>query len=1105
MERRQYLIRVLLFAIIAFVTMSQMQRSTPSRWTVGIVTPTRLTEDLLERVAINGTVVLTVVPDIESSSIPEDWVSSMSAAGLHNHLVVTCDEHYARVALLLPTPNVYAAQPCEKLLCLTGSTQYQSGETLKLRDAETLRILSMKYNVLATHSDTRLVRHPQHLLDANPDANIIACPSEASDRGDALHDTMHSRFVFFKANAATARQIRRHMEGNAGDFVGNVHKLTRAQCGDVRMAGVNRRDLGSGVLTLPATTGAASAAGKRPPPAAVPAVVHKPAAVPSKVTNAVALPAKGAERLSRKAEKKQPAAYYSPAGGFMSFDFEIPELGLGEGSSAAEGVVLKKIPTAPIKATEKLFWQGVVLKQLVQLKRAIALATALDRVLVLPPMVVPPTQAALALDPAELLKAEWLLDTKCIGKAVKLRPPGFLGSEHLPEAVKASIKTIRRKHGMTEETAPTLLAQYKDYKILHFVSAKQAWWGHHDTSLDTSLSKQLACGVKEVGEAGWGLARADLTFTPSVALAEQIERGSRVMGIVPLKRALTKNLLTKVAIDSTIFVHIVTIRAGFKGTDMYWFWHRAMHSVGATNYVTGILPTERDKITVWQDMFCHTSNTYEVEPWKLWKTESVAKNYQKYHARVRAYEMLRVMKFGFNAIEIDSDVMFLQNPHTIINKYPQADLIVSTDSVYPTQLAFDSDFEDPKITLPYDVNTGFVFFRANEACIDFVDNWVYAVENIANDPNKWEQRLFIELLRDGKWSKEMGGRFSLGKGAWQGRPGGPKDFREPGEIPGLYKAFGGKLLVGVISGALARNGYYILGHLDEVTKEKRPPLYAHTNIYSDKLHALREAMSIHDDPEYYDRPEGYLMFDVRIPELGIGEGSTINPAAVRAKLPVNINARATEFWYEMSERQLVQLRNALALAQSMNRVLILPSFFLPAFWRHFFHGCRGCVWPGPRPTRDIVKWASTVVDNVLMQSTIRDGKNPVDMREFSFMSNPRTPDSVKSSVVTLRPDGLDEVAAEKLAKAHKKDRVLYFPSVNTAWGGFTNQKTANQFRVWTEEIVSRGIYKRKPPFWNLDKTKTLTFWPTEKPKDLKKLLKDATFDLTKSTGNSAVI
>jgi len=202
-----------------------------------------------------------------------------------------------------------------------------------------------------------------------------------------------------------------------------------------------------------------------------------------------------------------------------------------------------------------------------------------------------------------------------------------------------------------------------------------------------------------------------------------------------------------------------------------------------------------------------------------------------------------------------------------------------------------------------------------------------------------------------------------------------------------------------------------------------------------KRHRLREAMMWEDSTEYYSAD--FLTFEPDIPyNLVYPKGGTIGEDGTQDFK----NHMSVPQHFKLVHHQLIQIRNALALAQELGRVLILPRLVcgLDRWWAP-----HSGIIPGSAARLPLLECpADHVIDLERM------GKPEKWLREAGLLCNPRTPASVVTSTrtvdasllapggnVTVKPDGSDAENARKFGlkvvsrlKAHTDVKVLKLAS-----------------------------------------------------------------------------
>jgi hypothetical protein len=199
----------------------------------------------------------------------------------------------------------------------------------------------------------------------------------------------------------------------------------------------------------------------------------------------------------------------------------------------------------------------------------------------------------------------------------------------------------------------------------------------------------------------------------------------------------------------------------------------------------------------------------------------------------------------------------------------------------------------------------------------------------------------------------------------------------------------------------------------------REPYMVHTTFQyggaQGKRHRLREGLFWEDDAEYYNGPD-FLAFEPDLPyKLVYPKGGAVRPDGTQ-----EFAKRASvDQHFALVHHQLTQIRNALALAQELGRILILPRLVcgLDRWWAP-----HSGIIPGSAARLPLLECpADHVIDLERM------GKPETVLREAGFLCNPRTPLAVlKSSATEAVPAAVDDGRSyvRGLSTKHKGTKVL---------------------------------------------------------------------------------
>ena len=318
-------------------------------------------------------------------------------------------------------------------------------------------------------------------------------------------------------------------------------------------------------------------------------------------------------------------------------------------------------------------------------------------------------------------------------------------------------------------------------------------------------------------------------------------------------------------------------------------------------------------------------------------------------------------KMGFDILVSDVDTAWMKNPLPFIRKFPEVDVLTSSDSL--------SDFAETEWSLERTTtgvaNIGIMLLRKSAKAL--AKEWVHVLEK---DENIWDQNAFNDLMR-----RNRGKTFS--DHSFEGYDG---------------------LKFGVLPVATFASGHtFFVQRMYE--KKKLEPYVVHATFQfsgtEGKRHRLREFKLWYDAPEYYDPEGGMLMIDLDVPEDLLSAAK-----------------ETPEKHFDLVNHQLSQVRGALMLANSLKRTLILPEFWcgMDRWWAPH----RGTI-----PGSQLQLPYKCPADHILELETWVRKNEP--FREYSILENPRTPASVKNGVFDatdkLESIPLDEFTDVKVLQA----------------------------------------------------------------------------------------
>ncbi|KAG4938525.1 hypothetical protein JHK85_045274 [Glycine max] len=473
----------------------------------------------------------------------------------------------------------------------------------------------------------------------------------------------------------------------------------------------------------------------------------------------------------------------------------------------------------------------------------------------------------------------------------------------------------------------------------------------------------------------------------------------------PLKDfRLTKELVRQRVKDNAI---IVTF-GNYAFMDFILTWVKQLTDLGVSNFLVGAMDTKLLEALYWKgipvfDMGSHMS------------TVDVGWGSPTFHKMGREKVILidSILPFGFELLMCDTDMVWLKNPLPYLARYPEADVLTSSDQVIPTVV--DDSLENwPEVSGAY--NIGIFHWRPTESAKKLAKQWK---EMLLADDQIWDQNGFNDIVH---------------------RQLGPSVDDESG----LVFVFDGKLKLGILPASIFCSGhtYFIQAMYQQLRLE---PYAVHTTFQyggtEGKRHRLREAMHFLDPPEYYNPLGGFLSFKPHIPKNLLLSGEH------------NVESHFTLVNY-----QIKQIRAALAIASLLNRTLVMPPLWcrIDRLWyphpgilegsmtrqpflcpldhvfekqKTFTSKSKGRmnlrrtwkvktkrhIFPIPTAaTGEAIVAALAPMVNVMLKKLPEEEFGPqIDFREYSILDNPSLPSEVKKSWldVQLCKDGTQDCDA----------------------------------------------------------------------------------------------
>lgn len=395
---------------------------------------------------------------------------------------------------------------------------------------------------------------------------------------------------------------------------------------------------------------------------------------------------------------------------------------------------------------------------------------------------------------------------------------------------------------------------------------------------------------------------------------------------------------------------------------MFWArnWHRSLKANGVTNMFLGAMDGEAYK----------QASAEGIPAVELGQMRAGTSWHSANRYKIKLVQ--GVVELGFDVLFTDGDVTFVRDPMPFLFKYPDADILISTDLLirekpYPMINGLENVYEI-YTKQRADLNVGIMFVRSTKDTERMVNHWAdisYA------DMSKSMQTFFVSLVRDLAWCK------------------GNREHEE------LATCYNGTVDIGLLPMDIFVGGFlYFVERLPQ--KNNLPVVSVHATYQvhqglDGKRERLRHAHLWFLDDDTYFAPEGGLM-SMEPMELP----AWVHDPAVVARyqqggdlLEAHKNRTLTHF--ALVHYQLRQLRNALAVAEMLGRTLIMPDFtvLLDNTW----YPMNG-AWPGFRKLGPFV----APLDHILHMTHLKT--HNIRYRSSTFLEHPRVKAHVKPEDVT---------------------------------------------------------------------------------------------------------
>jgi hypothetical protein len=388
------------------------------------------------------------------------------------------------------------------------------------------------------------------------------------------------------------------------------------------------------------------------------------------------------------------------------------------------------------------------------------------------------------------------------------------------------------------------------------------------------------------------------------------------------------------------------------------------------------------------------------------------------------------LSYELNLLLVDVDVMILRNVMKYFDQLPEADILVSSDNLDSTTEPGDDGLEFPeKAGAP--MNIGIMYFRWSENTVRFVSSWLNL---IVKKTELWDQLAFNDLARAG-WDPYVKLH--------------PNNKR-------VFLGYNGTVYVGVLPVALFAGGHnFYIQRLHEVQMVEPYAVHATFQYGGNigKRNRMREAMIFEDNSTYYGlgSQEKFIMVDLE------------KSPSLSAKLFSSTMNYTQKKVYNMEglDMQLQSVWPGIALSHLFSRTFIVPKF--TCYCDRYWMPLDDCRIPGALKQRLPFECP---MDYVLDPIGLTDDASPefiISWRENSFLINPRCPDSVKRSKLTVYT-AKDSLEVSERYSMQDGGLVIVLPEDITTNELRNKLAPYNDYKIWhfkTPSKVFKGFEDRE--------------------------------------------
>ncbi|PSC68170.1 glycosyltransferase family 77 [Micractinium conductrix] len=506
---------------------------------------------------------------------------------------------------------------------------------------------------------------------------------------------------------------------------------------------------------------------------------------------------------------------------------------------------------------------------------------------------------------------------------------------------------------------------------------------------------------------------------------------------------LSKELAHGYARDGIIIVTWANLH--FLDFTLNWVHHMEVH--GITNYLVGAMDKETGQALAERGLNVFAMYDTNAADTGLgtadfgWGTAAFHKMGRQKVDLARTFT-----DFGLDLCLCDVDTVWINDPTEYFERFPEADILASSDDLDPSNQPGDDGLEQLD-AIHSAMNIGLLFFRHGRNTTLFIDAWQ---KQLDSDESAWDQNVFNWVAHEGLLP-----------------------FQSPPENERLVWGTNHSLVFGVLPVAAFASGHtFFVQRLFELQKVK--PYVVHCTFQyggsAGKRHRLREAMLWVDPPKYYGEGQ-FLSVDFTYPETpkDFQEQDKTMMEGKRFKTTWDHN-KMVDFHIKAVASELKQLKTALKLAVALNRTIIMPK--LLSWCDRYWGPLEYCQIPGAFRTR--LPFIAPM-DHLIEPANLGEGKHNkpehgpiITFREYSFLENERTLGSLKESKLVVQssttakeaqmgkeggqkvltiPAKPSDKQLRELLQPYEGNQLLHFSSLDGAFGKFEEQEDTQRFQA----------------------------------------------------------